>query len=104
MTFTFKRRSTASEPNARKVESLCAWIQENSNQPLGWSQLTKQSGFTKEQLVEFFHIYKQTTPLAFVRKVRQQKSRAKKIKCLFLTTSGWTQTKAIFSLNFYLSL
>ena len=82
MTFTFKRRSTASEPNARKVESLCAWIQENSNQPLGWSQLTKQSGFTKEQLVELFHIYKQTTPLAFVSKVRQQKKQSKENQAL----------------------
>jgi len=77
MTFTFKRRSIASEPNAREVESLCAWIQENSNQPLGWSQLTKQSGFTKEQLVELFHIYKQTTPMAFVRMVRLQKKQGK---------------------------
>jgi hypothetical protein len=77
MTFTYKRRSTASEPNARKVESLCAWIQENSHQPLGWSQLKKQSGFTKEQLVELFYIYKQTTPFAFVRKVRHQNKQVK---------------------------
>jgi len=72
MRSTVKTRSPLSASNAKKLEELCAWISENSQQVLGWSQLIQQSGFTKEQLVELFQLYKQMTPLAFVRKVRQQ--------------------------------
>lgn len=72
MRSTVKRRSPLSASNAKKLEELCAWISENSQQTLGWSQLTHQSGFTKEQLIELFQIYKQVTPLAFVKQVRQQ--------------------------------
>jgi len=72
MRSTVKRRSPLSASNAKKLEELCAWIFENSQQTLGWSQLTHQSGFTKEQLIELFQIYKQVTPLAFVKQVRQQ--------------------------------
>ena len=88
MRSTVKTRSPLSASNAKKLEELCAWISENSQQVLGWSQLIQQSGFTKEQLVELFQLYKQMTPLAFVRKVRQQHKKA--IRCIhnpnFLTT------------------
>lgn len=76
MRSTVKTRSPLSASNAKKLEELCAWISENSQQVLGWSQLIQQSGFTKEQLVELFQLYKQMTPLAFVRKVRQQHKKA----------------------------
>ena len=76
MRSTVKTRSPLSASNAKKLEELCAWISENSQQVLGWSQLIQQSGFTKEQLVELFQLYKQMTPLAFVRKVRQQHKRS----------------------------
>lgn len=72
MRSTVKTRSPLSASNAKKLEELCAWISENSQQVLGWSQLIQQSGFTKEQLIELFQIYKQITPLAFVKQVRQQ--------------------------------
>ena len=45
---------------------------ENFDQTLGWTQLTNKSGFSKEQLVELFQLYKQVTPMAFIRHVRQQ--------------------------------
>ena len=76
MRSTVKTRSPLSASNAKKLEELCAWISENSQQALGFSQLIQQSGFTKEQLVELFQLYKQMTPLAFVRKVRQQHKRS----------------------------
>ena len=76
MRSTVKTRSPLSASNAKKLEELCAWISENSQQVLGWSQLIQQSVCTKEQLVELFQLYKQMTPLAFVRKVRQQHKRS----------------------------
>ena len=67
---TFNAKLNAS--NAKRLEDLCTWIIENPEQTLGWSQLTQKSGFSKEELIQLFQVYKQVTPLAFVRQVRQQ--------------------------------
>ena len=68
-----KKRSPLNTSNAKKIEELCVWIAENFDQTLGWNQLTKQSGFSKEQLVELFQLYKQVTPMAFIVQVRLQR-------------------------------
>jgi transcriptional regulator GlxA family with amidase domain len=73
MRSTTKKRSPLSASNANQLEELCSWITENCEHTLGWSQLTQKSGFTKEQLVELFQLYKQVTPMAFVRQVRKQR-------------------------------
>ena len=70
MRSTTKKRSPLSASNAKRLEELCAWINENFEQSLGWTQLTNKSGFSKEQLVELFQLYKQVTPMAFIRHVR----------------------------------
>lgn len=72
MRSTTKKRYPLSASNAKRLEELCAWITENFDQTLGWTQLTNKSGFSKEQLVELFQLYKKVTPMAFVRQVRQQ--------------------------------
>ena len=72
MRSTTKKRSPLSASNAKRLEELCVWITENFDQTLGWTQLTNKSGFSKEQLVELFQLYKKVTPMAFVRQVRQQ--------------------------------
>ena len=72
MLCTTKKRSPLSASNALRLVELCAWITEDCEQTLGWTQLTNKSGFSKEQLVELFQLYKQVTPMAFIRHVRQQ--------------------------------
>ena len=72
MRSTTKKRSPLSASNAKRLEELCTWINENFEQTLGWTQLTNKSGFSKEQLIELFQLYKQVTPMAFIRHVRQQ--------------------------------
>lgn len=72
MRSTTKKRSPLNASNEKKLQELCAWITEDCTQTLGWSQLTKKSGFSKEQLIELFQLYKQVTPLTFVRQVRHQ--------------------------------
>ena len=72
MRSTTNRRTPLSASNAKRLEELCVWIIENPEQTLGWSQLTQKSGFSKEELIQLFQVYKQVTPLAFVRQVRQQ--------------------------------
>ena len=73
MRATFKKPSLMSASNAKKLEELCAWITDQPEQTLGWTQLTQRSGFNKVQLIELFQLYKQVTPMAFVRQVRMQK-------------------------------
>ena len=73
MQSTTKKRTPLSASNAKRLEELCAWITENFDQTLGWTQLTKKSGFSKEQLVELFLLFKQVTPIAFIRQVRLQR-------------------------------
>ena len=73
MLSTTKKRSPLTASNAIRLGELCAWITEDCEQTLGWTQLTNKSGFSKEQLVELFQLYKQVTPMAFIRHVRQQR-------------------------------
>ena len=80
MRSTNNKRSPLSASNAKRLEELCAWITENFDQTLGWTQLTNKSGFSKEQLIELFQLYKQVTPMAFIRHVRQQHKNNETIK------------------------
>ena len=80
MRSTTKKRSPLSASNAKRLEELCTWINENFEQTLGWTQLTNKSGFSKEQLVVLFQLYKQVTPMAFIRHVRQQHKNNETIK------------------------
>ena len=80
MRSTTKKRSPLSASNAKRLEELCAWINENFEQSLGWTQLTNKSGFSEEQLVVLFQLYKQVTPMAFIRHVRQQHKNNETIK------------------------
>ena len=80
MRSTTKKRSPLNASNAKRLEEFCAWITENFEQTLGWTQLTNKSGFSKEQLIELFQLYKQVTPMAFIRHVRQQHKNNETIK------------------------
>ena len=73
MRSTTKKRSPLDASNAKRLEELCVWITDNFDQTLGWTQLTKKSRFSKEQLVELFQLYKQVTPMACIRQVRLQR-------------------------------
>jgi len=79
MRSTTKKRSPLNASNAKRLEELCVWITENFDQTLGWTQLKKKSGFSKEQLIELFQLYKQVTPIAFIRQVRLQRKNNLKI-------------------------
>ena len=56
--------------NQKKIDDLCQSISENCEGPLGWEQLTKLSGFTHKELIALFQLYKQTTPMAFIKHAR----------------------------------
>ena len=68
-----KSNTLLAASNAEKIEALCAWIAGNYDYPIGWAELTKNSGFSHKELIALFQVYKQQTPMAYIRGVRQQK-------------------------------
>ena len=62
--------------NSEKIEALCIWVAENCDSSIGWDQLSKQSGFSHKELITLFQLYKQQTPMAFIRQVREQKKKS----------------------------
>ncbi len=62
--------------NSEKIEGLCVWIAENSDSPIGWTELTAKSGLTHKELIALFQIHKHLTPMAYVRSVREQKKKS----------------------------
>jgi hypothetical protein len=57
--------------NQKKIDDLCQSIIEKCDGRLGWEQLTQLSGFTHKELIALFQVYKQTTPMAFIKHARQ---------------------------------
>ena len=57
--------------NQKKIDDLCQSISEKCDDRLGWEQLTQLSGFTHKELIALFQLYKQTTPMAFIKSARQ---------------------------------
>ena len=56
--------------NAQKIDELCKSISDTCDNPLGWEQLTKLSGFTHSELIALFQVYKHTTPMAYIKNAR----------------------------------
>jgi hypothetical protein len=56
--------------NQKKIDDLCQSIIEKCVGRLGWEQLTQLSGFTHKELIALFRVYKQTTPMAFIKHAR----------------------------------
>jgi AraC-like DNA-binding protein len=72
--FIKKTNALLAASNAEKIEALCAWIAENHDGTISWDDLTKNSGFSHNELISLFQVYKQQTPMAYIRGVRQQKN------------------------------
>ena len=61
------------EDTSSRIDSLCDWIEQNHAQPIGWEDLTRQSGFTHKELISLFQAYKKTTPMWFIRQARESR-------------------------------
>ena len=76
MSRIYKISTILTASTTEKVEALCVWIAENCDSSIGWDQLSKQSGFSHKELITLFQLYKQKTPMAFIRQVREQKKKS----------------------------
>jgi AraC-like DNA-binding protein len=54
--------------------ALCDWIDQQIDQPIGWSELSGFCGADHMELQAAFAKYKATTPMTWIRKRRQELS------------------------------
>ena len=50
-----------------KLTMLCQWIDANIDKPIGWTELTEQSGMDHFELQQQFNAYMKTTPMQWIR-------------------------------------
>ena len=78
-----KVNPVAEADNQKLLAELCSWIEKNIETNIGWKELTTASGLTHSDLQFLFDKYKQTTPMTYIRKQRED---SKKVKPNFLAT------------------
>lgn len=59
--------------NKRKLRSLCAWIDTNIDKPIGWTDLSEQSGMDHMELQRQFNVYLKTSPMQWIRHRRVER-------------------------------
>ena len=67
----------ADADNQKKLDELCIWIEKNIETNIGWNELTKASVLTHSELQFVFGKYKQTTPMTYIRKQREDSKKVK---------------------------
>ena len=72
--------------NQKLLAELCIWIEKNIETNIGWKELTTASGLQHSELQFLFSKYKQTTPMTYIRKQRED---SKKVKPNFTVTPNF---------------
>jgi methylphosphotriester-DNA--protein-cysteine methyltransferase len=59
-----------------QFEDLCAWIDAQIDEPLGWQELMQQSGLDHQTIKALFFKYASTTPMTWIRQRREARATA----------------------------
>ena len=86
-----KINPNAEADNQKLLAEICVWIEKNIEADIGWKELTTVSGITHSELQFIFGKYKQTTPMTYIRK---QKEESKKAKPNFILTDNFFAKKS----------
>jgi hypothetical protein len=57
--------------NEKLLAELCLWIEKNIDSNIGWKELSSISKLTHTELQFLFDKYKQTTPMTYIRKQKE---------------------------------
>ena len=87
-----KVNPVAEADNQKLLAELCVWIEKNIETNIGWKELSTASGLTHSDLQFLFDKYKQTTPMTYIRKQRED---SKKVKPNFLATPNFLAKKSV---------
>lgn len=61
--------------NRELVDDQCAWINENLDAPLGLNELIAKINLSSTDIQYLFEKYKQTTPMTYIRRIRESKQK-----------------------------
>jgi len=61
----------SAEAQREQFQHLCQWIQANADMNMGWTQLMEISGWSHKELINLFMYFVQTTPMAYVKTIRE---------------------------------
>ena len=86
-----KFNPNAEADNQKLLAELCIWIEKNIETNIGWKELTTASGLQHSELQFLFSKYKQTTPMTYIRKQREE---SKKVKPNFIVTPNFLAQKS----------
>ena len=87
-----KVNPVAEADNQKLLAELCSWIEKNIETNIGWKELSTASGLTHSDLQFLFDKYKQTTPMTYIRKQRED---SKKVKPNFLATPNFLAKQSV---------
>ena len=65
----------ADTSNKELLDNLCKWIDDNLDSNIGLAELVVQSKLNHKNLQYLFEKYKQTTPMTYVRKLRDARNK-----------------------------
>ena len=82
----------AEADNQKLLAELCIWIEKNIETNIGWKELTTASGLQHSELQFLFGKYKQTTPMTYIPK---QKEDSKKVKPKFTVTPNFLAKQSV---------
>ncbi len=68
-----KFNTLAEDDKVKIVEELCIWIDQNLQATLGLRELVEKSQLSTLELQYLFEKYKQTTPMTYIRRKREEK-------------------------------
>jgi methylphosphotriester-DNA--protein-cysteine methyltransferase len=57
-----------------EFEDLCAWIDTQIDEPLGWQELMQHSGLDYQTIKALFFKYASTTPMTWIRRRREART------------------------------
>ncbi|MDH4134129.1 MAG: hypothetical protein OEV31_05020 [Gammaproteobacteria bacterium] len=55
----------------QEFDALCAWIDANLHESIGWQELMVQSGLDHQTINALFYRFQSTTPMTWIRKRRE---------------------------------
>ena len=58
------------------LDQICLWIDNNSDQNIGWAALLERFGLNQQELQNLFSQYKQTTPMNYIHELREKRKNA----------------------------
>ena len=82
-----KKFNKLSDDDKKKLfADICAWIDNNIETKIGWTELCKASELNHKELQILFDKYQQTSPMTYIRK---RKAEGRKQKPSFIVTPNF---------------